>query len=146
MTQAESKSRENYAYFVPITTRWMDNDVYGHVNNVTYYSYFDTAANTYLIEYAGLDIQASEVIGFVVASSCQYFEAMAFPDAIEVGLRVNKIGTSSVEYGMAIFKRDQESACAAGSFTHVFVQRATKQSVSIPLEIREALEQIHQTN
>jgi len=143
MTELESKSRQNYGYFVPISTRWMDNDVYGHINNVTYYSYFDTAANSYLIDTAGLDIHQGDVIGFVVASSCQYHSPIAFPDSIEAGVRVNKIGHSSVEYGIAIFKQDHEQASAAGKFTHVFVERATGQPVQIPVPVKNALVEIH---
>ena len=134
--------RTNYSYFTDITTRWMDNDIYGHVNNVVYYSYFDSVANKFLIEEGGLDIHSAEIIGFVVASSCEYKSPIAYPDKIDAGLRVNKLGNSSVEYGIAIFKHGAESASAVGTFTHVFVNRATDKSVAIPTQIRSALEKI----
>lgn len=135
-------NKADYKYFVPISTRWMDNDIYGHVNNVTYYSYFDTAANQYLIEKGGLDIQNASIVGFVVASSCEYHLPIAHPEKIEVGLRVDRLGNSSVTYALAIFKSSNEFACAHGSFTHVFVDRASGQSVAIPDELRMALHKI----
>jgi len=119
----------------------MDNDVYGHVNNVTYYSYFDSIANSYLIEKAGFDIKASPNIGYIVSSACQYYSSIAFPDKIYGAFRVNKLGNSSVEYGVAIFKEGQESACAYGTMTHVFVARDNEQPVRIDGELRTALEQ-----
>ena len=134
--------RASYPYFTDITTRWMDNDIYGHVNNVVYYSYFDSVANKYLIEEGGLDIHSAEIIGFVVASSCQYKSPIAYPEPIEAGFRVNKLGNSSVEYGIAIFKQGQPNASAVGTFTHVFVDRATDKSVAIPAPLRRALEAI----
>jgi len=137
-----SDQRDNYKYFTDITTRWMDNDIYGHVNNVVYYSYFDSVANKFLIEEGGLDIHRAEVIGFVVASSCQYRSPIAYPDKIDAGFRVNKLGNSSVEYGIAIFKQGAETASAVGTFTHVFVDRASDKSVAIPTQIRNALEKI----
>jgi acyl-CoA thioester hydrolase len=137
-----SDQRDNYKYFTDITTRWMDNDIYGHVNNVVYYSYFDSVANKFLIEEGGLDIHRAEVIGFVVASSCQYRSPIAYPDKIDAGFRVNKLGNSSVEYGIAIFKQGAETASAVGTFTHVFVDRASDKSVAIPAQIRNALEKI----
>ncbi len=133
-------ARSDYVYFSPISTRWMDNDIYGHVNNVTYYSYFDTVANEYLMKEGGLDIHAAEVVGFVVASSCQYNSPIAYPDKIEAGFRVNKLGNRSVEYGVAIFKAGDEAAAACGTFTHVFVNRKLNQAVAIPDTIRTALE------
>lgn len=132
--------RGHYTYFSRITTRWMDNDIYGHVNNVTYYSYFDTVANEFLIEKGGLDIQTASIVGFVVASQCQYLAPIAHPSVIEAGFRVNRLGNSSVEYGIAIFEKGRDNASAFGSFTHVFVDRTTNRSVSIPASIREALE------
>lgn len=139
---SNATSRADYGFFLPITTRWMDNDVYGHVNNVTYYSYFDTVANTYLIEHGGLDIQHSEAIGFVVNSQCNYLSAIAYPDALEGALTVNKLGNSSVEYGIGIFKAGEESASAHGTFTHVFVTRETQRPTPIPADIRAALEKL----
>ncbi len=134
--------REDYRYFQPIITRWHDNDVYGHVNNVTYYSFFDTAVNTYLIEQGGLDIHDGGVVGFVVSSSCDYFASIAFPERIEIGLRVGKLGNSSVQYELAVFKAGEADACAAGRFVHVFVDRQSNQPVSIPQPLREALQRL----
>lgn len=131
--------RGDYRHFQPITTRWHDNDIYGHVNNVVYYSYFDSAVNTYLIESGGLDIHAGEVVGFVVSSSCDYFASITFPERIEVGLRVGKLGNSSVQYELAIFKQGEEQACAAGRFVHVFVDRESNRPVGIPESLRAAL-------
>ena len=134
--------RTNYSYFSDITTRWMDNDIYGHVNNVIYYSYFDSVANQYLIEEGGLDIHTAEIVGFVVASNCQYKAPISYPELIEAGLRVNSLGNSSVEYGIGIFKKGALNASAMGTFTHVFVDRSTEKSVPIPSQIRSALEAI----
>ncbi|MDO9623143.1 MAG: thioesterase family protein [Pseudomonas sp.] len=134
--------RRDYPHFQPISTRWHDNDIYGHVNNVTYYSYFDSAVNTYLIEVGGLDIHSGEVVGFVVSSSCDYFASIAFPERIEIGLRVAKLGNSSVQYELAVFKQGEDAACAAGRFVHVFVDRQSNRPVSIPEYLRAALEQL----
>jgi acyl-CoA thioester hydrolase len=131
--------RGDYRHFQPITTRWHDNDVYGHVNNVVYYGYFDSAVNAYLIERGGLDIHDGDVVGFVVSSACDYFASIAFPDRIEVGLRVGKLGNSSVQYELAVFKAGEEEACAAGRFVHVFVDRASNRPVPIPESLRQAL-------
>ncbi|MGV8916729.1 MAG: acyl-CoA thioesterase [Pseudomonas sp.] len=134
--------RADYRHFQPITTRWHDNDIYGHVNNVTYYSFFDSAVNSYLIERGGLDIHDGEAVGFVVSSSCDYFASIAYPDLIEVGVRVGKLGNSSVQYELAVFKAGEDEACAAGRFVHVFVDRASNRPVPIPANLREALEQL----
>ncbi|TWC41561.1 acyl-CoA thioester hydrolase [Pseudomonas sp. SJZ079] len=131
--------RSDYAHFQPISTRWHDNDLYGHVNNVTYYSYFDSAVNAYLIEVGGLDIHNGEVVGFVVSSACDYFASIAFPERIEIGLRVGKLGNSSVQYELAVFKAGEDEACAAGRFVHVFVDRASNRPVAIPQPLRVAL-------
>lgn len=134
--------REQYKVFVPISTRWSDNDIYGHVNNVTYYSYFDTAANHYLIHEGGLDIENGPVIGYVVNSACDYHSGIAYPDKLDIGLRADRIGNSSVQYGLAVFKEGEEIACADGHFVHVFVDRNSQQSVPIPEPLRTALEAI----
>ncbi|AZF35100.1 putative 4-hydroxybenzoyl-CoA thioesterase [Pseudomonas sp. R1-43-08] len=134
--------RADYAHFQPIITRWHDNDVYGHVNNVTYYSFFDTAVNTYLIEQGELNIHDGEVVGFVVSSACDYFASIAFPERIDIGLRVGKLGNSSVQYELAVFKAGEQEACAAGRFVHVFVDRGTNQPVTIPGRLREALQRL----
>ncbi len=142
MTSAKPETRDNYKQFYPITTRWMDNDYYGHVNNVTYYSYFDTAANRYLIEAGGLDLDNASVIGVVVNSGCTYKKPVAYPQTLEAGLRVDRLGSSSVEYGLAIFAEGEQDASAFGHFVHVFVNRKTNLPVPIPEEIRTALEEI----
>jgi len=142
MTDGKPINRQDYKYFYPITTRWMDNDVYGHINNVTYYSYFDTSANQYLIEHAGFDIQNAPIVGFVVHSNCNYLKPIAFPDKIEAGLFVKKIGNSAVTYGVGIFKKGKNFVSAYGEFIHVFVDRKESKSVSIPEKIRAALEKI----
>ncbi len=132
-------TRADYRHFVPITTRWMDNDVYGHVNNVTYYSYFDTAANLYLIERGGLDIHQSPVIGVVVESKCNYHAPIAYPDRIDAGLRVDRLGQRAVTYGIAIFRAGAAEAAASGHFVHVFVDREARRPTPIPAPLREAL-------
>lgn len=132
--------RESYAWFMPITTRWMDNDVYGHINNVQYYSFFDTVANSYLIREGGLDIHASEVIGYIVHSQCHYRQGLAFPEEIEGGFRVNRLGNSSVEYGIGIFRAGESEAVAHGTFTHVFVERENERPVPITGPMRSALQ------
>ncbi len=136
--------RADYRYPVAITTRWMDNDVYGHVNNVTYYSYFDSAANAFLIAEGGLDIHGGDVIGLVVESACQYHAPVAYPTPLTAMVRVDRLGNRAVTYGIAIFvdagddlARDQ--AVAHGHFVHVFVDRATRAPVAIPARVRAAL-------
>lgn len=133
---------DDYRYFRPITTRWMDNDVYGHVNNVTYYSYFDTVANHFLIIEGGLDIAHSPVIALVVESMCSYRAPVAYPDELTAGLRVDKLSTRSVTYGVAIFTGAEKAAVAHGHFVHVFVDRATRTAVPIPDPIRAALSRL----
>ncbi|MFL5349391.1 MAG: acyl-CoA thioesterase [Hyalangium sp.] len=140
MSDAESADR--YRYFLPITTRWMDNDVYGHINNVTYYSYFDTVANHYLIHEGGLDILTSPVIGLVVESRCSYRAPLAYPERLRAGLRVDKLGNRSVTYGIGIFKEGEEQAAAHGHFVHVFVDRQSRKAVAMPERLREALARI----
>jgi acyl-CoA thioester hydrolase len=135
-------NRSDYKYFTPITTRWMDNDIYGHVNNVTYYSYFDTAVNRYLINHAGLNIKEAPIVGYVVNSNCNYLSGISYPDEIEVGLLVNKIGNSSVTYCLGIFKKGENKVCAYGEFVHVFVLRSENKAVPIPVTIRTALEEL----
>ena len=133
------RQRNQYAFIFPIQTRWADNDLYGHVNNVTYYSYFDTAANALLIQKAGFDIHYSPLIGLVVSSSCNFMQELSYPEIIEVGVAIEKIGRSSLSYDLAIFKQGQENASAQGNFVHVFVERMHKKSTPIPLEMRDAL-------
>ena len=132
--------RDGYVHFSRITTRWSDNDVYGHVNNAVYYQFFDTVANAYLIERGGLDIHASATVAFIVASSCRYHAPIRHPAELDAGFRVNRIGRSSVEYGIAVFAAEAEAAAANGTFTHVFVDRGGGRSVPIPPPVRAALE------
>ncbi len=132
----------DYRFVCPITTRWSDNDVYGHVNNVTFYSYFDTAANRYLIDVGKLDIHAGAIIGLVVESHCTYHAPIAFPVELRAGVRVDKLGQRAVTYGIAIFTATDDAAVAHGHFVHVFVDRATRQPVRIPDDLRAALEQL----
>jgi len=142
MVDKVAPRRVGYAWFRPVTARWMDNDVYGHVNNAHFYSYFDTVINRYLIERGGLDIHASPVVGFVVSSACDFFHPVAYPDDLEVGLRVDRIGRSSVQYGVAVFAGNHDAARAAGTVVHVFVERGASRSVEIPEPVRRALEAI----
>ena len=130
---------KDYGYLLPITTRWMDNDVYGHVNNVTYYSYFDTVANHFLIREGGLDIHTSPVIALVVESKCSYRAPVAYPDELRAGLRVDRLTNRSVTYGVAIFAAEDDEPVAQGYFVHVFVDRESRNAVPIPQRIREAL-------
>lgn len=129
-----------YPFTMPIATRWIDNDVYGHVNNVVYYAYFDTIINRYLIDEGGLDIEHGEVIGVCAESQCTYLRSAAFPDALGAGLRVAKIGTTSVTYELAILRGTE--VCATGRFVHVFVERKTRTKTPIPPAIRAALERL----
>ncbi|HAB85014.1 acyl-CoA thioesterase [Stutzerimonas stutzeri] len=140
MPEQPKHLRRDYKHFQPITTRWHDNDIYGHVNNVVYYGFFDTAVNNYLIQQGGLDIQDGDIVGFVVSSACDYFASIAYPDLIEVGLRVARLGSSSVQYELAIFREGEQEACAAGRFVHVFVERASNRPTTIPGRLRAALE------
>lgn len=142
MPRPAPPARSDYLWFCDMPTRWMDNDIYGHVNNVTYYSYFDTAANRYLIEAGGLDIHTAPVVGFVVESNCRYMAPVAFPTALTVGVRAERLSDKSVTYGIGIFAGDDELASAAGEFVHVFVERASGEAASIPERIRRALEAI----
>lgn len=135
-------TRAVYRHFLAIPTRWMDNDIYGHVNNVVYYSYFDTVINRYLVEAGGLDIQASPVIGIAVETMCRFHRAFAFPQTVEAGMRVAHLGNSSVRYEIGLFGGGEDSARAEGHFVHVFVDRASNRPVSIPPQIRAALERL----
>jgi acyl-CoA thioester hydrolase len=131
--------RGHFPRFQTITTRWMDNDVYGHVNNVVHYSFFDTAVNRYLIESGALDIHAGEVIGLVVQTQCHYFESIAFPQTVHAGLRVAQLGRSSVRYELGLYADDAPLSAAVGHFVHVYVDRATRRPVPVPDTIRAAL-------
>jgi acyl-CoA thioester hydrolase len=139
MPEKPQISRTEYAHFLALPTRWMDNDIYGHVNNALYYAFFDTAINEYLIAEGGLDIKAGAVVAFAAESQCQYLRPLAFPGAIDVGLRVGKLGNSSVRYELALFKQGETYAAATGYFVHVFVDRETQRPVPMPAAIRTAL-------
>ncbi len=134
-------SRDEYPHFRTIPTRWKDNDIYGHVNNVEYYSYFDTIINQYLIEAGGLDIHAGETIGVCAESHCRFLAAIAFPDPVEAGLRVGRLGNSSVRYEIGLFDPDG-SPLAEGWFVHVFVDRESRRPAGMPDPIRSALEKL----
>lgn len=128
-----------FPYVADITTRWMDNDVYGHINNVVYYSFFDTAVNRYLMDHGVLDIHKGAVIGLVVQSQCHYFRSMAYPDTVHAGLRVARLGGSSVRYEIGLFRNDDTDAAAQGHFVHVYVERASNKPVPLPQPLRDAL-------
>lgn len=131
--------RSHYRRFETIATRWMDNDVYGHVNNVVHYSLFDTAVNRYLIEAGALDIHAGAVIGLVVETRCHYFDSIAFPQTVHAGLRVAHRGRTSVQYEVGLFADDAPLCAAAGRFVHVYVDRATRRPVPLPPALLAAL-------
>ena len=135
-------SPADYPHIRAIPTRWKDNDVYGHVNNVEYYSYFDTAINAWLIREGGLDIERGDVIGLCVESHCEYRAALTFPETIEVGLRVGRLGKSSVRYELGIFREGIGEPAAEGHFVHVFVERETRRPTAIPPQLRAALERL----
>ena len=131
--------RAAYRHFLPITTRWMDNDVYGHVNNVVYYSYFDTVVNEYLIRAGVLDVEHGETIGLVVETQCNYFSPLVFPEQVEAGLRVARLGGSSVTYEVGLFRAGEAQPAAQGHFVHVYVDRATRRPVALTDVLRAAL-------
>ncbi len=132
--------REHFPYVTTIDTRWMDNDVYGHVNNVVYYSLFDTVVNRWLMQNDLLDVRASAAIGLVVETGCQYFSPLSFPEVVAAGLRVARIGTSSIRYELALFRDQVPAAAAAGHFVHVYVDRETRRPVPIPPLVHAALQ------
>ena len=136
------RTRDYYPHFLSIPTRWMDNDVYGHVNNVVYYSYFDTVVNEYLVREAGLDIHAGGIIGIVVENRCNFFASLEFPETVHAGLAVAHLGNTSVRYEIGLFSETRETVAAAGQFVHVFVERAARRPVPVPDDIRRALERL----
>lgn len=140
--RAIADKRSDYRHFCQIATRWMDNDIYGHVNNVVYYSWFDTAVNQFLIANDVLDIEHSPVIGLVIETQCNYFAPLAFPDRITIGVRVAKLGNSSVRYEVGVFREDEEEVAAQGHFVHVYVSRETRRPVAIPDNMRTLLQSI----
>jgi len=139
MDRDGAPQRSDYRHFLAVPTRWMDNDAYGHVNNVTYYSYFDTAVNEHLIRAGGLDIRDGAAVGFVVETSCRYHRPLAFPQVIDAGLRVVRLGESSVTYEIGLFAQGEDAPAASGRFVHVWVDRATERPVRVPQAIRDAL-------
>ncbi|WP_188566773.1 acyl-CoA thioesterase [Undibacterium terreum] len=138
----EAKQRSDFQHFHTITTRWMDNDAYGHVNNVVYYSWFDTVVNQFLIVNGVLDIETSSVIGLVIETQCNYLASVAFPDVVIAGVSVSKLGNSSVRYEVGIFKNEETSASAQGHFVHVYVDRESRRPASIPDNMRALLKTI----
>jgi len=139
MAREAPLTRVVFPHLTEITTRWMDNDAYGHVNNAVYYSFFDTAVNRYLIERGALDIANSAVIGLVVETQCNYFRPIAFPDRVRAGLAVAQLGNSSVTYRIGLFRNDDDSAAAQGHFVHVYVDRANGRPVQLPEVLKRAL-------
>ncbi len=146
MSNQQSETRDKYLHFMSLQTRWMDNDIFGHVNNVTYYSYFDTVVNSFLIDEGGFDPHGDSIIGVAVETMCSFKKSIAFPDSIDVGLRVGKLGNTSVRYEVGIFRENESEASASGHFIHVFVDRETNQPVPIPVSFRTAFERIKVTD
>jgi acyl-CoA thioester hydrolase len=138
----QPEGRAGYKAFRTISTRWMDNDAYGHVNNVVYYSWFDTAVNAHLIEQGVLDIHRGETIGLVVETQCNYFEPVEFPQTVEAGLRVARLGTTSVRYEVGLFLQGEPLTVAKGHFIHVYVDRATRRPTTVPAPLKKVLESL----
>ena len=142
MGNGERPRRADFKVVRAVPTRWMDNDHYGHVNNVAYYSFFDTAVNGFLLDASGCDIRALPAIGIVAESSCRFLKPASFPDTIHAGLEIEKRGTSSVIYRIALFRNDDPDPCATGRFVHVYVNSATRRPTAIPAEIAAALDRL----
>lgn len=142
VARPQAEQRSAYKAFREITTRWSDNDVYGHVNNVVYYSWFDTAVNAHLIAQGVLDIERGETIGLVIETQCNYFAPLAFPQMVEAGIRVAHVGASSVRYEVGLFAQGESLTAAKGHFVHVYVDRATRRPVTLPLPLRSVLEKL----
>lgn len=140
--RAEKRPLSAYRHTSSIPTRWMDNDVYGHVNNVNYYSFFDTAVNGFLIDGGALDIHAGEVVGLVVETKCRYFAPLSFPESIQAGIAVSSIGTSSVRYEIGLFREGECEPAAEGYFIHVYVDKETRRPTSLPDKLKSLLETI----
>ena len=139
-SKPQPEGRAGYKAFRTISTRWMDNDAYGHVNNVVYYSWFDTAVNAHLIEQGALDIHQGDTIGLVIETQCNYFAPVEFPQVVEAGLRVARIGSSSVRYEVGLFLQGGASTVAKGHFIHVYVDRATRRPTALPVKLKSVLE------
>ena len=142
MSDEPLPSRDRFKTLRPVPTRWMDNDHYGHVNNVAYYSFFDTAVNGFLMAATGTDIRNLPAIGVVAESSCRFLAGASFPDTIHAGLEVERLGTSSVVYRIALFRNDDVTPCAIGRFVHVYVDRTTRRPVPVPAEIGAAVNRL----
>ena len=142
MSDEPLPSRDRFKTLRPVPTRWMDNDHYGHVNNVAYYSFFDTAVNGFLMAATGTDIRNLPAIGVVAESSCRFLAGASFPDTIHAGLEVERLGTSSVVYRIALFRNDDAAPCAIGRFVHVYVDRTTRRPVPVPAEIGAAVNRL----
>jgi acyl-CoA thioester hydrolase len=143
LSRPQADRRNTYKVFRDITTRWMDNDVYGHVNNVVYYSWFDTAVNAHLIEQGALDIHHGDTIGLVIETQCNYFAPLAFPQTVQAGIRVAKLGASSVRYEVGLFAQGEDLCAACGHFVHVYVHKDTRRPVqSLPLNLKSVLEKL----
>lgn len=136
----QPETRDDYPRFMSIDTRWMDNDIYGHVNNVQYYSYFDTAVNRFLIEQGVLDIHHGAVIGLVVETQCRYMDSLSFPETIDAGITVTRLGNTSVRYEIGLFKEGAQTPAAQGHFVHVYVDRDTRRPTPLPADLRTVLE------
>ncbi|MEO8135065.1 MAG: thioesterase family protein [Betaproteobacteria bacterium] len=139
MAADADSTRAGYRHFLAIPTRWMDNDTYGHVNNVVYYSYFDTVINEYLIRQGGLDIHDGNVIGLAIETFCRFHASLTFPETVDAGLRVAKLGNTSVRYEIGLFRQGRLEPAATGHFVHVFVERGTQRPTPIPAPVRTAL-------
>ena len=142
MQQPQPEPRSAYKVFRTISTRWMDNDAYGHVNNVVYYSWFDTAVNAYLIAQGVLDIEHGQTIGLVIETQCNYFEPLAFPQTVEAGIRVSRLGHSSVRFEVGLFAQDAALTAARGHFIHVYVDCATRRPTPLPIPLKTVLEKL----
>ena len=139
-SRAQPLPRSAFKFFRSLATRWLDNDVYGHVNNAVYYQWFDTAVNAYLIEHQALDIHQGQTIGLVVETQCHYFSPLAFPQTVQAGIRVAKLGSSSVRYEIGLFAQGADTCAAKGHFVHVYVDRETRRPVSLPAPFKTVLE------
>jgi len=140
MSRPKPAERSAFSVFYPVPTRWADNDIYGHANNVVYYAWFDTVVNQFLIERGGMRPGEDTTVGFVVSSSCNYFAPVTYPQQLEIGLRIERLGNSSVTWELGVFLAGESHSRATGSFTHAFVDRTTNKSAPIPDDIRSALE------
>ncbi len=138
----QAEARSGYKVFRSIGTRWMDNDAYGHVNNVVYYSWFDTVVNAHLIEQGALDVERSDVIGLVIETQCNYFAPLAFPQMVDAGIRVARLGSSSVRYEVGLFAQGEALTAAKGHFIHVYVDRLSRRPVPLPPQLKAVLEKL----